>query len=241
MPPVAAHRAWKAVPRGPSVPAPVEAGAVAHERAGRVTPGAVAHELRAGRATMLPVATPVQAARCCPPARCPGPLPRPPLPDSGRKSDGALGQKSAGPAGGPAPGTSLGEPAHARPHQLRGRATGQPPVSRCKLATAWAPRRPLESLHGPLHRSAAVPYCGQTDTGRHDALRAIAAMQCLAFRVPTLSHRLGDAPDMTPEEHNRRGDAADALWRELVRQVAACPSDHDGRPHMGDLEFCFGQ
>jgi hypothetical protein len=27
----------------------------------------------------------------------------------------------------------------------------------------------------------------------------------------------------TPEEHKRRGDAADALWRELVRRVAAKP------------------
>ena len=29
----------------------------------------------------------------------------------------------------------------------------------------------------------------------------------------------GDVPDMTPEEYKRRGDAADALWRELVRRV----------------------
>jgi hypothetical protein len=27
-------------------------------------------------------------------------------------------------------------------------------------------------------------------------------------------------PDLTPEELQRRGDAADALWRELVRRVA---------------------
>jgi hypothetical protein len=33
--------------------------------------------------------------------------------------------------------------------------------------------------------------------------------------------RFGDAPDMTPEEHQRRGDAADALWRELVRRATA--------------------
>jgi hypothetical protein len=29
----------------------------------------------------------------------------------------------------------------------------------------------------------------------------------------------GDVPDMTPEEHKRRGDAADALFRELKRRV----------------------
>jgi hypothetical protein len=28
-----------------------------------------------------------------------------------------------------------------------------------------------------------------------------------------------DVPDITPEEHRRRGDAADALFRELVRRV----------------------
>jgi hypothetical protein len=28
-------------------------------------------------------------------------------------------------------------------------------------------------------------------------------------------------PDMTPEEHQRRGDARDALWRELVRRATA--------------------
>jgi hypothetical protein len=27
-------------------------------------------------------------------------------------------------------------------------------------------------------------------------------------------------PDMTPEEHKRRGDAADALFRERKRQIA---------------------
>jgi hypothetical protein len=31
--------------------------------------------------------------------------------------------------------------------------------------------------------------------------------------------RFGDAPEMTPEEHQRRGEAADALWRELVRRA----------------------
>ena len=31
----------------------------------------------------------------------------------------------------------------------------------------------------------------------------------------------GDVPDMTPEEHKRRGNAADALFREVKRQIAA--------------------
>ena len=34
-------------------------------------------------------------------------------------------------------------------------------------------------------------------------------------------------PDMTPEEHKRRGDAADALFREMVRQVTGKPARDD--------------
>jgi hypothetical protein len=33
-------------------------------------------------------------------------------------------------------------------------------------------------------------------------------------------NRFGDVPDMTPEEHKRQGDAADALFREMKRQIA---------------------
>lgn len=32
--------------------------------------------------------------------------------------------------------------------------------------------------------------------------------------------RLPDVPEMTPEEHKRRGDAADELFREMKRQIA---------------------
>jgi hypothetical protein len=35
--------------------------------------------------------------------------------------------------------------------------------------------------------------------------------------VTIRSHTHADVPDMTPDEHQRLGDAADALWRELVR------------------------
>ncbi len=33
--------------------------------------------------------------------------------------------------------------------------------------------------------------------------------------------RFGDVPDMTPEEHQRRGEAAAALFREIVRRATA--------------------
>ena len=35
--------------------------------------------------------------------------------------------------------------------------------------------------------------------------------------------RFGDVEDLTPEEHRRRGDAAEALWRELVRRATSEP------------------
>jgi hypothetical protein len=35
----------------------------------------------------------------------------------------------------------------------------------------------------------------------------------------TPGKRYADVPDMTPEEHQRRRDAADALWHELVRRA----------------------
>ena len=33
--------------------------------------------------------------------------------------------------------------------------------------------------------------------------------------------RFGDAPDLTPEEYQRRGEAADALFREIVRRATS--------------------
>jgi hypothetical protein len=32
--------------------------------------------------------------------------------------------------------------------------------------------------------------------------------------------RFADVPDMTPEEHKRRGDGADAMFQEMKRQIA---------------------
>jgi hypothetical protein len=40
--------------------------------------------------------------------------------------------------------------------------------------------------------------------------------------------RFGDAPDLTPEEHRRRGDAAGALFREMVRLVTVTGADLSG-------------
>ena len=37
--------------------------------------------------------------------------------------------------------------------------------------------------------------------------------------VKRRNSRFGDVPDMTLEEHRRRGDAADTLFREMVRRA----------------------
>ena len=41
-----------------------------------------------------------------------------------------------------------------------------------------------------------------------------------ARRTLFVLHR-NTVPDMTPEEHQRRGDAAEALFREMKRRIAA--------------------
>jgi hypothetical protein len=35
--------------------------------------------------------------------------------------------------------------------------------------------------------------------------------------------RFGDVPDMAPEEHRRRGEAATERWREMLRRTIAKP------------------
>ena len=54
--------------------------------------------------------------------------------------------------------------------------------------------------------------------------------KAMALEVPAVvtTRRSGksfSATEMTSEEHKRRGDAADALWRELVRRVAAAKQE----------------
>ena len=49
---------------------------------------------------------------------------------------------------------------------------------------------------------------------------AISGLAIVTAKNPHRRGRLDDVPDMTPEEHKHCGDAADALFRELVRRVA---------------------
>jgi hypothetical protein len=43
--------------------------------------------------------------------------------------------------------------------------------------------------------------------------------QAAAITGPAIVTAKSALPDLPPEEHKRRGDAADALFRELVRQA----------------------
>ena len=47
--------------------------------------------------------------------------------------------------------------------------------------------------------------------------------------------RFGDVPDMTPEEHQRRGDAADALFREIVRRATGNDRSADPAAALAQL------
>ena len=53
--------------------------------------------------------------------------------------------------------------------------------------------------------------------------------------VKRRSSRFGDAPDLTPEEHRRRGDAADALFREMVRRAAGKDRSADPAAALAQL------
>ena len=52
-----------------------------------------------------------------------------------------------------------------------------------------------------------------------------ASLEPKKSRIVTLRNprpsRFGPVPEVTPDEHQRRGDATEALFRELVRRVAA--------------------
>jgi hypothetical protein len=52
---------------------------------------------------------------------------------------------------------------------------------------------------------------------RRSDTAAITGPRIVSARTPR--GRFADVPDMVPEEHERRGDAADALFRELTRRV----------------------
>jgi hypothetical protein len=74
-------------------------------------------------------------------------------------------------------------------------------------------KRKAVPLEGPAIVAKHAPNPAAADDDRKPAI----------VTVKRRSSRFGDAPDMTLEEHRRRGDAADTLFREIVRVAAGKP------------------
>jgi hypothetical protein len=56
-----------------------------------------------------------------------------------------------------------------------------------------------------------------------DAVASDEPATIVTAKNPRRRDRFGDVPDMTPEEHKQRGDAADELFRRMKREIAASP------------------
>ena len=88
---------------------------------------------------------------------------------------------------------------------------------------AHRPKRPRKRK--PQTATIAVPMIVTAKNKRtHRTPAAVVASDEPSAIVTAKNPRRGrfaDVPDMTPEEHKRRGDAADELFRELKRQIAA--------------------
>jgi hypothetical protein len=82
------------------------------------------------------------------------------------------------------------------------------------------PKRKAVPLEGPAIVTKRAPAPRQTSAPKPAAADDRKPVVVTAKRW---RGRFGDAPDLTPEEHRRRGDAADTLFRELKRQIAAGP------------------
>jgi hypothetical protein len=86
-------------------------------------------------------------------------------------------------------------------------------------------RPPRKRKSVAIEATAVVRKSESRDSGSADDVD-IAVPSTNDDRKPAIvtikrKSRFGDAPDLTPEELQRRGEAADALWRELVRRATA--------------------
>jgi hypothetical protein len=95
------------------------------------------------------------------------------------------------------------------------------PVGGTEETAAEVQRAPVPEREGAVQpstpRAAARVESPANDDGPTEPASPPAASAIITAR--RRGKRFGDAPDLTPEEHQRRGDAANALWRELVRRA----------------------
>ena len=97
-----------------------------------------------------------------------------------------------------------------RPEPLRGGGQAAAEGSNHKAVAARQPIRleRADRAQSTTARTSAVDHIPANDDRKSAIVTA---------RKPRSWH--SDVPDMTPEEHKRRGDAADALFREMKRRI----------------------
>jgi hypothetical protein len=78
-------------------------------------------------------------------------------------------------------------------------------------------RPPRERKAVPLEVPAVVKAGKRSKAAPKPAQPASPAI--VTARKPRTAPSFGEAPDLSTEEHQRRGDAADALFREVVRRA----------------------
>jgi hypothetical protein len=100
------------------------------------------------------------------------------------------------------------------------KSSRHPPVRGTKEAAAEVTRAPT-----PVREGAVQP----TTPGAAARVEPPPANDDRQSAIVTIKRksRFGDAPDLTPEELQRRGEAADALWRELVRRATGNVAERD--------------
>ena len=101
-----------------------------------------------------------------------------------------------------------------RPHHILGMTivynTYRPKRARKRKVSPAMPQRIVTTA-----KKRAKPI----EPGEPEA--APATPRIVTARNPNRSSRFGPVPDLTADEHQRRGDAAEALFRELVRRASA--------------------
>jgi hypothetical protein len=83
-----------------------------------------------------------------------------------------------------------------------------------------APLLTVEAIPSRLAVVRKTKPCNDNHSKQEPALLPNEEKKSAIVTVRRRGKRFSDVPDMTPEEHQRRGDAAAALFRELKRQIA---------------------
>jgi hypothetical protein len=95
------------------------------------------------------------------------------------------------------------------------------------IVTVKGSRRRLEAAAAEVNTHAARPPAGYVQPSTPSRKAPAPANDDRKSAIVTAARKSrswrSDVPDMTPEEHQRRGDAADAMFRAMKRKIAAAP------------------